>query len=269
MGIRGALVLSFAGSLVLGFLGPVPVAQGATITPTVFTDDNSNNGNCTLREAIISANTDAADDACTAGSGADQITLAAGTYELSVGPAGDDAAANGDLDITDPDGLTITGDPAGSAVDANGLDRVFHVRGGAQASFDLLTITRGNVSGSGGAISVIGGSTADVNRTTLTGNKAASEGGAIDLIGAGSTLNLSASTVAGNNTTNASGDGGGIAFQLATTVNVTNTTVSGNTAPNQGGAVEAEPGGIGSFLNSTITNNSAPDEGGSPSRATQ
>ena len=62
------VALSFAAALLAA-----PLAQAATITPNTFADDNTNNGNCTLREAIIAANTDAADDACTAGTGADQI----------------------------------------------------------------------------------------------------------------------------------------------------------------------------------------------------
>lgn len=55
-----------------------------TITVNTFADDLAVNGNCTLREAIQSANTDSAVDACPAGSGADTIVLAAGTYTLTI-----------------------------------------------------------------------------------------------------------------------------------------------------------------------------------------
>lgn len=113
-----------------------PTAQAANITPTTFADDNTVNGNCTLREAVRAANGDAAVDACPAGSGADTITLAAGVYGLSVGPTGEQAAAIGDLDITDLDGLSIVGDAAGSTVDAGGVDRVFEVISPATVSFD-------------------------------------------------------------------------------------------------------------------------------------
>src|SRR5262245_41378436 len=89
----------------------VPAAHAATITPNALVDDNTANGNCTLREAVRAANMNAAVDACPAGSGADTIPLAVGRYALSVGPAGDDVAASGDLDVRDPAGLTIAGNP--------------------------------------------------------------------------------------------------------------------------------------------------------------
>jgi CSLREA domain-containing protein len=241
---------------------PAP-ANAATITPDTFLDDNTNNDNCTLREAIIAANTDTADDSCTAGTGADEIPLQAGTYELGVPGMDEDDAASGDLDITDPDGLKITGDPDESTVDGNTIDRVFHTRAGATVTFDPLTITGGNldIPGSGapgGGIFVAEASMANVVDTTFTGNHAIGEGAAIDVSGAGSTLNLTGSTVAGNTSDQ---EGGGIEYGNNTTVNVTNTTISGNTAAAAGGAIEIE-GGVGNFMNVTITTNSAPSAGG-------
>jgi CSLREA domain-containing protein len=261
--VRARIVRTVLGTAIV--LGALPgVASGATIAPTTFADDDTNNGNCTLREAIISANSDAADDACTAGTGADEIPLQPGTYELSVPVAGEDAAATGDLDITDPDGLAITGAAAGSTVDANGIDRVFNTLAVATATFDRLTITGGSVSGDmGGAIDVAGGSTTNIVDTTLTGNTATGEGGAIEVHNPGTTLNLTDSTVSENSSTGAiAGDGGGLEYDTSTsTVNVTNTTFSGNTAAGEGGAIEME-GGTGTFVNVTITNNSAPSAGG-------
>src|SRR5512132_2086799 len=84
-GVVGALmavaVISHAGN-----------ADAATITVTTVADGVANDGNCTLREAIIAANTDTAVDACAAGSGSDVIVLAAGTYTLSVTGAGEDGS---------------------------------------------------------------------------------------------------------------------------------------------------------------------------------
>ena len=57
----------------------VPPA-GATITVTTNVDNLTDNGDCTLREAIQAANTDAAVDACPPGNGADLILLAPGSY---------------------------------------------------------------------------------------------------------------------------------------------------------------------------------------------
>ncbi len=56
---------------------------------------------CTLRAAIQNAN---------ASPGADVINLAAGTYTLTIPGVGENAAAAGDLDITQK-GLAITADP--------------------------------------------------------------------------------------------------------------------------------------------------------------
>lgn len=58
--------------------------SAATINVTANAVDTVVNGNCSLVEAIQAANTDAAVDACTAGSGADTINLPAGTYTLTV-----------------------------------------------------------------------------------------------------------------------------------------------------------------------------------------
>ena len=111
----------------------------------------------------------------------------------------------------------------------------------------------------GGAIDVDEGSTANIINTTLTGNTATGEAGAIEVHTA-STLNLTGSTVAGNASTTQ--EGGGMEYDSNnTTVNVINTTFSGNTAAVAGGAIETE-GGVGNFLNVTITNNSAPSAGG-------
>ena len=48
---------------------PSPIAWAATITVNTTTDELNADGDCSLREAIIAANTDAAIDACAAGSG--------------------------------------------------------------------------------------------------------------------------------------------------------------------------------------------------------
>jgi hypothetical protein len=75
---------------------------------------NVANGTCTLRAAIMNANRHA---------GSATIILPAGTYLLTLGGAGEDAALTGDLDITGT--LTLTGaGQAVTSVDGNSLDRV-------------------------------------------------------------------------------------------------------------------------------------------------
>ena len=117
--------------------GPVASGQASSfITVNHFADNKtSNDGFCTLREAIIAANSDKKSGnkpgECIAGSGADTIILPAGTYTLSRTDNGkEDAAATGDLDIVES--LTIIGDGAAvTIIDGNGItDRIFHVLNG-------------------------------------------------------------------------------------------------------------------------------------------
>src|SRR5688500_8807199 len=65
--------------------GLVTPAFAANITVNITTDENTNNANCSLREAIVAANNNVANNGCPAGSGDDVITLASGsTYTLSL-----------------------------------------------------------------------------------------------------------------------------------------------------------------------------------------
>src|SRR5262245_44631465 len=65
-------------------------ARAATITVNSTADAAVNDGNCTLREAILAANSDTAVDGCAAGNGPDVVIVPAGTYGLG-----------GKLDVTD------------------------------------------------------------------------------------------------------------------------------------------------------------------------
>lgn len=96
------------------------------MTTTAGEDDA--NGACSLREAIIAANTEAARGACAAGNGADTVTVPAGYYLLSIAGTNEDAARTGDLEPLDPDGLAISGAGARTTyVIADSPDRIFAV----------------------------------------------------------------------------------------------------------------------------------------------
>src|SRR5205823_5523236 len=88
--------------------------------------------------------------------GADTITVPAGTYTLTITGAGEDAAATGDLDITED--LTLNGAGAATTIiqagttSTNGIDRVFDTIGGNTVTFSGLTIRNGLVAESGGGI---------------------------------------------------------------------------------------------------------------------
>lgn len=180
-------------------------AHAATIAVNTTVDELDNDGNCSLREAIMSANSDTAFDACTAGSGADTITVPAGTYLLTRMGADEDTNASGDLDLSGD--LTIVG--AGSAftfIDGNGTDRVTDVAMGANVTLERLTLTNGFLDGAmGGGIRNSG--TLSLDHVAVTGNvdfhgcEGAFCGGGGGIANAG-TLTLENSSVESNTTVN-------------------------------------------------------------------
>ncbi len=250
------LVLMLA---VLPVLAPAP-AYAADITVDTTADDITVNGNCTLREAIEAANTDAAVDGCTAGSGDDTITLAADTYELTIAGADEDANQTGDLDISS--NITIQGDGAettiiqGGPSAGNGIDRVFHITAaGSTVTLNDVTVRYGEVGigNNGGGIFNTG--TLNIARSTIDSNEASFFGGGIYNTG---TLNVFRSAIINNDSTNAgSGYGGGFYNDGATaTANIANSTISGNTVTQSGGALRNSNGAT-NLTNVTITDNTA------------
>ncbi len=112
---------------------------------------------------------------------------------------------------------------------------------------------------SGGAIYNTNAAVVNITRTTLSENSATSVGGAI-FNGTG-TVNITASTIWGNTVTNGNGAvGAGLYSNGTGTYNITNSTLSGNSSSGNGGAIRIWSGnGIGhaNITNSTITGNSA------------
>jgi len=144
------LVATTSFAILTGFWDLQPQAAKAVAILSVNDTSDSlvaGDGKCTLREAIINANSesDTTGGDCAAGSGADLIDLPMGTYNLSITGTGEDAAFTGDLDITDD--LTITG--AGQAItniDGGGIDRVFDVKLGNTLEISGVTVQNGNAS---------------------------------------------------------------------------------------------------------------------------
>ena len=180
---------------------------------------------CTVRKAIISANTDssAAYPQCLSGSGLDTIIFDGPmTITLAIPGDSEDACLTGDLDITQS--LIIEGN--GATLDGGALDRVFHIIGaGTVVTIRNLMIRNGHGVQGGGGILVDGG-TLNLENVTISGCVASAEdGGAIKVINAG-TLNMTNCTITGNSTVV---HGGGIAiddsFAHAT---ITSCTITGN-----------------------------------------
>lgn len=233
--------------LLLLCLAPANRVLAANITVTTTDDDALVNGNCTLREAIIAANTDAAVDNCTAGSGADTIVLAVGTYALTVTGAGEDAAATGDLDITSD--IVINGaSRTTTIITAAGLsDRAFHVVSGSLTLNDLTVNGGAPAGGNGGAI-LHAGTALTLDQVNITGGQAVN-GGAL-AVTAG-TATITETIISGGVAT---GDGG--ALFTAVPVTLTRSTLAANTANRGGGAFVSDLGNL-TAVNSTISGNGA------------
>lgn len=90
---------------VLGSAALAPAAAATTITPSIFTDvRNGADGKCSLREAVIAANTNGASGGaageCPAGDAEpDVIELGAGAYTLAIAPAPPNDGNTGDLNV--------------------------------------------------------------------------------------------------------------------------------------------------------------------------
>src|SRR5690606_3098704 len=129
-----------------------PAAVAETITVNSSADASIDDGDCTLREAVAAAEGDIPVDACTAGSGADEIVfdaaLAGQTIALTVN--GDTSLGNSALLITTE--LTIAG--SGVVLDAGTVGRRRHflvTETGKLTLQDIVLTGGGAVGGNGGS----------------------------------------------------------------------------------------------------------------------
>ncbi len=285
-----ARILLLALFLIGGTFMPMPVSAATTITVTTATDTIADDGQCSLREAVLSANNNTATGGCPAGSGGDVIVFDPSLptpviFSLTLTGANEDAAATGDLDLIGI--LSIQGMGAGQIIiDGNGTDRVFDIRPGATVTLSGITVRNGNPgSGANGGGIIITGGTPRAKLTLMnsliTGNTAIT-GGGIQNAGNGATVVIqdtqiasNIATVSGGGVAN-SGDlillnstlvqnqartGGGIEHS-GFSMKLTNDTISNNTASDNGGGIYNR--GDALILNSTIAGNvaSGPDTGG-------
>ncbi len=268
----------FGGLLGLFSVAAVSPVSAATITVTTFDDEDASNSSCSLREAIIASNTNAAYRGCVAGSGSDSITLPAGTYTLDSGfgqlpVVTSPITVNGGgksttfLQASTCDPVTLVDVVSGSGC-TPATYRVLEVGGGGVLTLGGMTVRHGNCpnslsctssegnpdnyKGSGGAI-FNGGSLA-LSNSTLTRSKSASEGGGIyQRLG---TLSITGTDIRENS----SGNGGG-GVSANGTVTVTTSTFVGNSSAVSGGAI-ATSGGVLTVSSSDFDSNSANSDGG-------
>ncbi|NWG07296.1 MAG: hypothetical protein HXY35_11505 [Chloroflexi bacterium] len=240
-----------------------PASAAATIAVTTTTDSLAEDGLCSLREAVISANTDTATGNCPAGNGADVIVFDASlpdpaVFSLTLTGANEDSAATGDLDLTGA--LHIQG--AGTeriVIDGNGTDRVFDIRPGATVTISGVTVRNGNPgSGANGGGVIVTGGTPRAKLTLLnsvvTGNTAVI-GGGIQNAGNGATAVIQDTQVVSNSAVTS---GGGIANSGDLTI--LNSTLAQNQA-RSGGGIEHSGFSL-KLTNVTVSGNSVSDNGG-------
>ena len=263
-------------------------ASAASITVETTSDVTVNDGECSLREAITSANmnSNASEPGCTQGTVAqDIISLPPGTYTL-LGASGDDANLSGDLDYTGGGQIAIEGPSTPNGVpavtiDAPPSDRILDVPlTGAtnhQIFINAMTLTDGRAlggntaEGDGGAIRI-----ADINvdlgifSTRITGSQAGRNGGAVSFDSADpfGNIEVSDSEFSGNSAGTQVATGSGGAFFSGVALNdpiVQRSTFAGNVADGAGGAFAlnaSTTSPVIKFRNSTLSGNSA-EAGGS------
>ena len=259
---RNRTLTRLALTLLLGWAGS---AGAADIGVDTFADAIADDGRCSLREAVLSANQDVAFDTCAAGSGPDRILLqAGGFYPLTIPGAGEDQAYTGDLDVTDDLTVIAVGNPMHGVVDQTADDRVFHLLGrddgaGRPSLFvelDHLVIQGGNAPTGGG----IEASWAILNtfRTIIANNTAGTHGGGLHGTDH-SMLRLYSSAVSQNQVTGtASGNGGGgIHLESVASVFLKSSDVVDNRAERSGGGLYLTEGTGGQSHNSRIRGNRA------------
>ncbi|HEV2322973.1 MAG TPA: Ig-like domain-containing protein, partial [Terracidiphilus sp.] len=226
---------------------------------------------CTLRDAVLLANANGYGDIDFA-SGVTSVTLSGST-----------------LNLTEDTGINIIG-PGASKLTINGGGSssnfsVITVGSGVPAMLTGLTISNGNTTTNGGGIvnsgnltasglditantaggggGIYSGSALTVLDSTISGN-AAAHGGGID-INAG-TLELVESTVSGNTVTASGGAGlGGGIYGGGGTLTVVNSTITGNSISGNpkgdGGGIDVGSGSAVSLANSIVSGNTANGNG--------
>ena len=234
--------------LVLAAFVPLPSASAGgdvfVVTKTADTNDGLCNADCSLREAVVAANT----------SVSPTISIPGGVYVLDLVGAGESFAATGDLDLRR--GMIIGGAGAKKTIiDGNLTDRVFDITvASALISLHDVTVRNGRTTDGGGA-GINNEGTLHLSRSIVTGNKdlgtmSTSVGGGIRN---GGTLHGEDLTISRNTATR----GGGLfTNEMA---DLTRVTISGNGASNGGGILNY---GSLSVDTSTISGNSAANNSG-------
>ncbi len=237
----------------------LPPAQIFAVTKTADTNDGTCNSDCSLREAVNAANSNPDPS---------QITFdnqIFGTAQMIV-------LSTGELVLEENRRITVTGPGANLlTVSGNNMSRIWRLRRDAAATITGLTMTGGTGAGgsgnaNGGAIYIEPNGAAtklNLNSVVISGNQTGT-GGGIGTLGS-STLTITNSVIS-NNTATSSPGGGGIYFDSGT-LSIDNCTINNNAAAFElaggGGGISFNGSfGVMTISNSTITGNTATYTGG-------
>ena len=239
-------------------------ASAATLTVTTDADELNADGDCSLREAIEAANTDAAVDACGAGdAGADTIVFAEALAGATITV---DADRNG---LRTTDALTIDGgmdsgmDSDRVTISGGDAKRVLLARQGMLTVRNAIIRDGMEVRGAGVFIStgaMFTGSNVDFVENVATG-AAATDGGGGLYVAKGSTATLDDCSFDGNAASGASGSGGAV-LNNGGTLTATESSFQNNTANRAGGAIEATGESMTTLTDTDFADNQAGDAPG-------
>jgi CSLREA domain-containing protein len=293
LGVRLGLAVAII-SLIALSLG-AGSASARTFRANLLGDPTPNGctaGNCSLREAVLAANSR---------SGFDSIVLRPGkVYRLALVGLGEELAATGDLDVTDPLAVStpkFRRTPSGrrrarpATIDGGGIDRILDLsdpltlrrlvlrNGHAQApeqiggaiaaedtdsaalnAFDVRFLDN-HADQYGGALALHNGSNFLFVRTVFKGNRGDSDSGVVDieLPGAAEDHRVTFRRVRALN--NDSGGQGGVGWMSTAIVRVIRSRLAFNTADNNGGAIHNSDARI-TVLRSTVSANRSGAAGG-------
>ena len=195
---------------------------------------------CTLRAAIQEINV--------AGTG--MVTLQGASFAVTLG----------EIEVTGQ-ALVLGYSPAVQAIDAGGASRIFSVPAGGVLTLQRVALANGSASELGGAIYGSGGNVA-LLECAVEGSVAAA-GGAIAMVGGG-TLGIVSSLLRNNEaratvdgSSISGGSGGAIYAVHGPQLVVASSTLTGNVADTEGGAVALGPDVRLRLVNSTVSGNRA------------
>jgi CSLREA domain-containing protein len=268
---------------------PANQARAAAITVTTTSDViDSTDMQCSLREAIISANENpnvgqAGECALGVENATDIIVLEDGAvYDLSIVGAGEDLSLTGDLDVFDDLALVdiqLVVDNQGTAtIQGNDIDRILHLHGAALDATGILfqngfvLALGGNILNEGGVLQLIDSTVSDGDASGGAGifnnngsvllfdslvraNNAGFNGGGLTSVGAAAYVLSDHSMFVGNDS--ATGSGGGLSATAGKVILRNDTQFNLNTANSDGGGIQLSSTATLSMTEVTFFINSA------------